>query len=248
LEHWVRRLEIDLGTDAGDAGKALASRYRSLSICLESMGPIFAGFGRYLSSRIDVVPEGLGEELARIDDAAAASSPADVREVFKQELDCSPEHAFARFDPDAFQSRLFWQAHHARLGATNVIVKFIHPEIGWQLDDAGLLPLLEASFAGCGLGALEWRDALADFERWLAAETTLDASVDTARRLDHDAQHFDVMAAPRIYAHLNSRHVAVYEGWHDLGGAPAPDLARALCTVWLKQSLLGSIYPVNPTR
>jgi hypothetical protein len=212
------------------------------------MGPIFAAFGRYLSSRIDVVPEGLGDELSRIEDAAGSSSAANVREMFTRELDCPPEHAFARFDPDAFRSLLLWQAHHARLGNANVIVKFIHPEIERQLGDVELLPLLEGSFSACGLGTQAWRGALADFQAWLTLETTFDANLEGARLLTQDAQIFDLLGAHRVYTHLSTRHVAVYERWQDLGGAPAPDLARALCTVWLRQSLQGSVFPVNPTR
>jgi hypothetical protein len=212
------------------------------------MGPVFAAFGRYLSSRVDLVPEPLGLELAKIADAASPAGAAELREVLTREFGCPPERAFARFDPEPFQSHLLWQTHHARLASADVIVKVIRPDVGPCLADCDLLPLLEQPLTACGFRKLGLKGAFADFHHSLMEEATFGASIEAARLLAQDAQAFDLIGAQRIYTHLSTPHVAVYERWHSLGGASAPELARALCTVWLRQSLQGSAYPVNPTR
>jgi ABC1 atypical kinase-like domain len=217
------------------------------------MSPLFAAFGRYLSTRIDLLPHMVCEELAEIRDAGAPTPAEGVREVFSRELGCVPEAAFASFIFKPFDSRLFWQAHHASLGGRNVVARVIHPEIEEWIGDVDLLPLLQNTFL--------WRDgnpggfdvAVEDFRRSLDAATSFTAELRSAPLFAQDAGEFDLLGGPGFLKHLCAAHVAVNEEaegslWSALD-APVrsdPERARTLCLVWLRQALQGRAFPVDP--
>src|SRR5262249_9345791 len=91
------------------------SRYQKLSAALTDLGPIFAAFGIYLSSRADLFPVKDCLELAGIADEATPSPPHLVRELIDIELGFLPANGFAAFDEKPFESRLLFQSHIARL-------------------------------------------------------------------------------------------------------------------------------------
>jgi hypothetical protein len=213
------------------------------------MGQTFVAFGRYLSSRDDLQLELLGNELANIPEVTPPVALAEIRDLFRRELGCAPEEAFEAFDPQPFQSRLLYQTHHGRLGDRDVIIKIIRPEIGVPIPDLDYLTVLEKPLATFGVPALSFQAALADFQRLLAEAQTFEAEFQAFRLLSSDSQEFDLLGVQRIHTHLSSPRVAVYDRCQSLEtmAAPATDLARSLCTVWLRQSLQGSVYPVEPS-
>jgi hypothetical protein len=245
LENCLRQVEF---------GRTDIARYRQFRLCLENMGPVFGAFGRYLSSRIDLVPWLLREELARIPGAAESTPPAEVRTIFSHETGCPPERAFREFDYEPFESGLFRQAHNAVLGDshfgdTQVIVKIVHPDTGRRLADCDYLPILERPLAAFGVETAGCIAAMADFERQLQKMKTLEADLEATRLLARDAERFDLLGAPYIYRHLSGPHAATYRRWQSPdAGIGAADMARALCTVWMRQSLRGAVYPVEPCR
>jgi predicted unusual protein kinase regulating ubiquinone biosynthesis (AarF/ABC1/UbiB family) len=240
LELRLAKLDRDTGGDS--------ARQSDLRQCLEISGPVFAAFGRYLSSRVDVVPESLCQKFAKISDSGPPSAEEEVRSLFGQEVGFPPERAFAWFDAEPFESRLFWQAHHARLGYQEVTVRIIHPEIGQLSSDGNLLSLLEEPLTASGMTASGFKNALADFQHLLEAAQNFEAELDAARLLAQDAQRFAELGDPGVCMQLSLRHVAVHDRWRSLENLadPAPDLARSLCAVWLQQSLRGSVYPIEP--
>jgi hypothetical protein len=243
----LRRRELEDWLSAFDVPGA--PRYRRIRHSLEAMGPVFMAFGRYLSTRIDLLPEILCEELACIPDGAMPSEPAAVAGLFIPELGCPPERVFAEFDPRPFESRIFWQAHHARVGNVDVVVRVIHPETTERLPDADILPDLSGTLAEYVTSVAGFQAAVADFQRLLPAATSFAGDIHAAGLLAQDAQVFDLLGAPRIHAHLCTPHVAICGGYRKLDeglGAPVPDLARTLCLLWLRQALEGLLYPVDP--
>jgi len=217
------------------------------------MSPLFAAFGRYLSTRIDLLPYTVCEELAEIRDAGAPTPAEGVRQVFARDLGCVPEAAFASFVSKPFDSRLFWQAHHASLGGRNVVARVIHPEIEDWIDDVELLPLLQNAFLWCDGNPGGFEVAVEDFRRSLDAATSFTAELRSAPLFAQDAEEFDLLGGQEFLKHLCVGHVAVNEepeggGWPALD-APArsdPEQARTLCLVWLRQALQGRAFPVDP--
>jgi hypothetical protein len=214
--------------------------------CLEKMGPLFALFGRYLATRIDLLPESLCEELARIPDRADSLRAATVREIFIRELGRAPECIFSDFCFEPLESRLLWQAHAARLAGATVVIRIIHAQ-PW-ISDADHLPLLAAPFAEHGVDRARFAHAVADFRTHLTAAGNFEGDLRAAALLQQDAKSFGTLAAPAIHEHLCRPSLMVCEPYRSITeAAPDPDLARSLCFTWLRQSLHGFVYPVEPT-
>jgi predicted unusual protein kinase regulating ubiquinone biosynthesis (AarF/ABC1/UbiB family) len=244
----ARLRELELRLAEFDRESSDSTRPSHLRLFLETTGPVFAAFGRYLSSRVDIVSESLCQELAKIPDSGPPSDPKEVRGLFAQEVGYPPDRAFASFDAEPFESRLFWQAHHASLGGRDVTVKIIHPEIGQLGSDGDLLSLFKEPLMASGITASGFKSARADFERILQASQTFDGELDAARLLAQDAQRFAGLGDQRVYAQLSRPHIAVVERWRNFEslGGPAPDVARSFCAVWLQQCLRGSAFPIEP--
>jgi hypothetical protein len=209
-------------------------------------GPAFSLFGRYLATRIDMLPAALCEDLGRIPDAAPPLTTGTTREIFMAEMRRPPELAFRTFQPEPFESRILWQAHRATLGSSPVVVKIMRPGLRTSLvrDDLEEVARILAAY---GASASQVAGAAEDFRTELAASMTFEAELEAAFLLARDAQTLDVLGAPAPVTHLCGRRLAVFElEWTVAGRAPDPNLARTLCVAWLRQALQGAIYPVDP--
>jgi ubiquinone biosynthesis protein len=249
---------------AADAGAGLGRRLR---LALEGLGPIFSSFGLYLASRVDLLDARDCLELAALRDRAAPLHAAAAYDLLSHELGLAPAEAFAEFDGEPFESRLLYQTHRARLrDGTPVVVKLVRPEAERQfLRDIELLDLLE----GALLGGASFEGALADFTSALGGRLDLTREASAMASLAADAEGFDMLAVPAIEHGLCSARVLTAEepsgrrldgaepsrasrdreaqgGRDPLNVSDRPALARLLCSVWLRQALLGHAFPAEP--
>src|SRR5687767_1354217 len=83
-----------------------------LRLALSDLGPIFSSFGRYLATRVDLLPAADCLELETIQDHATPMPYTDVAQLIR--IGCSPDEVFLSFENEPFESRLLHQLHHAR--------------------------------------------------------------------------------------------------------------------------------------
>jgi hypothetical protein len=246
------------------------ARSRRVRLALEGLGPIFSSFGLYMSARADLWPARDCLELGKISDEAVATPTNSVRRLLGREIGGRPEEDFSAFEAKPFESRLLFQSHYARLGdGADVIVKIIHPETESQLSyDLDLLPLLKDTFAGFGLSALAFKNAVADFCHTLQQQMDFGHQARALEALAQDAEEYDALRAPRVYGSLCTSQVLVIEKLNGLRlgdvmscvyqpgsdanralledvGFERNELARLLCEVWLRQALLGRSFLVE---
>jgi predicted unusual protein kinase regulating ubiquinone biosynthesis (AarF/ABC1/UbiB family) len=246
-----------------------APRCRRLRFALEGLGPSFISFGRYLATRVDLLPAHERGELAAIADRAAAMPFASVRALFRRELGCLPEDACLAFAEEPFESRLFHQSHCAVLhDGSPVVVKLMRAEAGEQLwCDAQLLPLLGKVFVGEELSDSAFASAVVDFSGTLRQRTDFADAARALETLARDSEEFDMLRVPKLRRELSTSRVltveriegtnlaelissrgALADAMPDRNGEPIPSLRnvpRRLCTVWLRQALLGRTFPVE---
>ncbi|KEQ18949.1 ubiquinone biosynthesis regulatory protein kinase UbiB [Endozoicomonas numazuensis] len=97
---------------------------------LESLGPIFIKFGQILSTRRDLLPDDISDELARLQDRVEPFPAADAVTIIEKSLHAPVSELFDRFDHEPMASASIAQVHGARLhSGEEVVVKVIRPGI-----------------------------------------------------------------------------------------------------------------------
>jgi ubiquinone biosynthesis protein len=230
--------------DAGDR-EQWASRVR---VALESLGPLFASFGTYLGSRIDLLSAGECRELA-----ACASPPlsvAHLRTLLGRER---PDGiAWLRdVDPMPRAQSVMAQAHAARLAdGTAVEVEVVTGSLEDWAEDLDLLPLVQTvSYGRLSPAMLE--SAIAGFRAQLLHDGDLRARAALLHSAARDAAQGAPLVVPRLRAELCTSRVLVTEtpAFEDAEAVGAVDLMataerRAALAVWLRQALFGSVLPL----
>ena len=131
-----------------------ASLGLKLRLALSDLGPVFSSFGRYLATRVDLLPAADCLELEAIPDNATQMRYTDVVQSIENGIGCAPEEVFLSFESEPFESRLLYQLHHARLRQNGmpVVSKLVRPGTAAQLlCDLELLELVEGQRAALSL-------------------------------------------------------------------------------------------------
>jgi predicted unusual protein kinase regulating ubiquinone biosynthesis (AarF/ABC1/UbiB family) len=243
---------------------------RALCDTLSGLGPVFASFGRYLSSRVDLLPRRDRLELARIPDRGEPIPESRVESLVQRELGAPPERRFFAFDPSARDVRVWTERHEAWLvPGVPVTVTIVRPDAASALEtDLPLLPLL-APWFGAGDAALA--DAIEDFEASLRQRLDQVHQASALGKLAGDARAGGLFDAPLSYRSHCSASILTTEriaGWSlrelagdgpaGLGGALGSEgspgsggsfdpgvMARRLAGAWLRQATVGSVVPYD---
>ncbi|MGI9628427.1 MAG: ABC1 kinase family protein, partial [Longimicrobiales bacterium] len=101
---------------------------------LEELGPTFVKLGQILSTRSDLVPPNLLEELSKLQDEVPPFPFEEVQRVVEQEFGRPLEEVFDSFDKEVLASGSLGQVHKARLGGQAVAVKVQRPGIQGTID------------------------------------------------------------------------------------------------------------------
>ncbi len=110
-------------------GKSQGER---ITLALQSLGPVFIKFGQMLSTRRDLLPPEIANELARLQDKVPPFSSELATETVKTALGLSDlTELFSQFDTQPLASASIAQVHAATLKANNedVVVKVLRPDI-----------------------------------------------------------------------------------------------------------------------
>ncbi len=96
---------------------------------LDDLGPTFVKFGQLLSTRSDILPEGVLSELQKLQDTVRPMPAGLAQAIIGRELGAPVEEIFTRFDPEPLGSASIGQVHRAVLRSGEVVaVKVQRPE------------------------------------------------------------------------------------------------------------------------
>jgi ubiquinone biosynthesis protein len=124
------------------------NRGQRLNQALTELGPIFVKLGQMLSTRRDLLPDDIADELAKLQDNVCAFSSSIAIDTIEQQLGQSINEIFSEFEPKPLASASVAQVHSARLiSGEEVVIKIIRPGIKKKITaDLKLLHLLARWF------------------------------------------------------------------------------------------------------
>ena len=182
---------------------------------LEDLGPIYVKFGQALSTRKDLLPDDISDELVKLQDRVPPFANEIARSIIETELGMSISEAFAEFDPSPLASASVAQVHTATLHTgENVIVKVLRPDIETRIiSDIGLLYEL-ARFAErfwSDARRLRAVDVVAEFERTTLDELDLVREAANAAKLRRNFENSELIYIPEVHWSLTRKKVMVME-------------------------------------
>ncbi|MGA0805878.1 MAG: ubiquinone biosynthesis regulatory protein kinase UbiB [Pseudohongiellaceae bacterium] len=179
------------------------SRGARLRLALEELGPIFIKFGQLLSTRRDLVPADLADELTLLQDQVAPFDSALARDLVETALGKPLAATFAEFSPQPLASASVAQVHTARLhGGEDVVVKVVRPGIDRIIrDDVDLLHAIAAFVEDHVKGGkrLRLREVVRDYENVIFDELNLLQEAANTSQLGRNFKDSEQLYVPKVY-------------------------------------------------
>jgi ubiquinone biosynthesis protein len=230
-----------------------APRGQRLREALEHLGPIFVKFGQVLSTRRDLLPPDIADELARLQDRVPPFDPqiavATIERAFRRPI----EDIFLSFDRVPIASASIAQVHFAVLRGRDgqprdVAVKVLRP---------GMLPVIEKDLSLMRMMAgwveklssdgkrLKPLDVVAEFDKYLHDELDLVREAASAAQLRRNMAGLNLVLIPEMFWDYCMPEVMVMERMTGVpisqierlrtAGVDIPKLARDGVTIFFTQ-------------
>lgn len=174
-----------------------------IRLALEELGPIFVKFGQAISTRRDLLPPDIADELAKLQDAVPPFPAEQAIEIINTAYGESVDSVFARFDTEPLAAASIAQVHTAQLKAgTEVIVKVLRPGVLEQIErDLAVLRML------AGLADRYWEhgkrlrplEVVDEYEHTILDELDLMREAANTAQLKRNFQGSDMLYVPEIY-------------------------------------------------
>lgn len=195
-----------------------------LKQAIEDMGPLAIKLGQLLSTRRDLIPPELLQQLVLLQDQVKPfdSNVAKVR--IQQALKADVSTLFSRFDEQPLAAASIAQVHTAALhDGREVVVKVTRPDIRRQiLQDFEILTWLGASLEKRleAARAFHLSEIIQNYRQVILNELDLSLEADNTRRMRHYFTGSSMMYVPEVY--MDSPEVMVAER---ITGVPISDIA-----------------------
>src|SRR5574340_1236385 len=191
-----------------------------LRLALETLGPIFVKFGQLLSTRRDLIPTDIADELAKLQDQVPPFPSAQAVALLEEAYGKPLREVFAKFDETPVASASVAQVHFAVLpDGREVAVKILRPGISNIIvHDVALLEIC------AGLIERWWEDGkrlkprlvVAEFEKYLHDELDLMREAASASQLRRNFADAKLLLVPEVHWDWCSERVMVMERMHGI--------------------------------
>lgn len=208
-----------------------APRGQRLREALERLGPIFVKFGQVLSTRRDLLPPDVAEELAKLQDRVPPFSPdiavATIERAFRKPL----TEIFTEFQREPVASASIAQVHFARLldrdgREREVAVKVLRPNMLTVIEkDLSLMRMMAGWVESLSADGkrLKPREVVAEFDKYLHDELDLMREAASAAQLRRNMDGLDLVLIPEMFWDYCRGDVLVMER---MKGIPISQTAR----------------------
>ena len=224
---WLHRLAriVSVGRDLG------APRGQRLREALERLGPIFVKFGQVLSTRRDLMPVDIADELARLQDRVPPFASDVAVAIIERAFGKPVGQVFSSFEREPIASASIAQVHFAKLvdrsgKERDVAVKVLRPGMLGAIDkDLALMRMMAGWVEGLSDDGkrLKPREVVAEFDKYLHDELDLVREASSAAQLRRNMAGLDLVLIPEMYWDFCTTEVIVMER---MNGIPISQVAR----------------------
>ena len=205
-----------------DSSAPIGERIR---LALEELGPIFVKFGQAISTRRDLLPPDIADELAKLQDAVPPFPTEQVIEILEGAYGEPVDDVFKYLDREPLAAASIAQVHKAELpDGTEVVVKVLRPGVEEKIDRD-----LEVMRALARLADKYWEhgkrlkplEVVAEYEQTILDELDLMREAANTAQLKRNFEGSDMLYVPEIYWDFCRPEVMVQERIH---GIPISDM------------------------
>lgn len=196
-------------------GMSELSRGKRLRLAVQDLGPVYVKFGQILSTRRDLLPPDIADELALLQDQVPPFPGEEARDIIEEALGEPVSEVFASFDTRPLASASIAQVHPATLhDGREAVVKVVRPGIGKQLrKDIDLLKAIaqlaqKLLQAGAKIQPLE---IVREFETVVFDELDMQREAANASILRRNFKDSKDLYIPEVYWQWCKRRVMVME-------------------------------------
>lgn len=216
---WMRRL-IPTSKDVTSL-----PRGERLRLALQDLGPVYVKFGQILSTRRDLLPQDIADELALLQDHVPPFPGEQARDIIEAALGEPVEEIFASFDTNPLASASIAQVHPATLhDGREAVVKVVRPGIDEQLrKDIDLLKAiagLAEKFLNSG-ARIQPLKVVREFETVVFDELDMQREAANASMLRRNFEDSKDLYIPEVYWQWCKSRVMVMER---ISGLPVGDI------------------------
>jgi ubiquinone biosynthesis protein len=206
--------------------KNKSTRGQRIRYALEALGPIFIKAGQVLSTRRDILPDDIADELALLQDRVAPFSGKKAVAIVQGSLGMPINEIFLQFDEQPLASASIAQVHAATLRDGKLaVVKVLRPGIKKLIDrDIDLLYTLAKLAQRYSAESRKFKptEIIAEIEHTLYDELDLMRECANASQLRRNFAGSPLLYVPEIYWSYSRNNVLVMER---ITGIPVHDIA-----------------------
>ena len=198
-----------------------------LRLALEQLGPIFVKFGQMLSTRRDLIPVDIANELAKLQDQVPPFSFPKVKNLLEKSYNKKINDIFKEFSKNPIASASVAQVHFAELlNGEKVAVKVLRPNIQKEVDkDINLLRifswLLEHIWSDGK--RLKPQEVVEEFEKHTRSELNLLLEAAHCSHLGENFKDKNLLIVPEVYWDFCNEKVMVMER---MSGTPISNVKK----------------------
>ncbi len=179
------------------------NRGARLRLALQDLGPIFIKFGQMLSTRRDLLPEDIADELMLLQDRVPPFDEQVAVKLIEDQLGATINEVFSRFDLTPLASASVAQVHSARLKTgEEVVVKVVRPGLKPVISqDLAWLFILASTAERLSADArlLHPVDVVSDYEKTIYDELDLLREAANSSQLRRNFEDSQLLYVPQVY-------------------------------------------------
>ena len=188
-----------------------------IMLALQALGPVFIKFGQMLSTRRDLLPPHIANELALLQDRVAPFDTERAQHIIRQSLQVtSLDEVFSEFDTTPLASASIAQVHAAKLkdGDIDVVVKVLRPDIRKTIvaDTELMMTLAKVLQKWLPDGKrLRPVEVVKEYEKTIVDELDLTREAANGMQLGRNFEGSEALYVPTIYSDYCRANVLVME-------------------------------------